>query len=131
MRFGIASTSTVRRPASLIVTCWTMLLVILLSAAPTGAAPRTQLVGSAFDPSTVSVVVKPSQQRKTAATQPSDDRKRAEPIPAHDLHDAVAHPVRAPAPLPAPVARYPDAIWQAARASTVLTDNGPRAPPSS
>lgn len=36
---------------------WTMLFVVLLSAAPTGAAPRTLLVGSAFDPATTSVAM--------------------------------------------------------------------------
>lgn len=34
-----------------------MLLVIVLSAAPTSAHPRTRLIGSAFDPATVSVAI--------------------------------------------------------------------------
>lgn len=44
-----------------------MLFVVLLSAAPTGGAPRTQLVGSAFDPATVSVVLNPKSPKAKAA----------------------------------------------------------------
>jgi len=47
------------QPAHWLWGCWVMLLVVLLSAAPTGAQPRTRLVGSAFDPSTISVAVSP------------------------------------------------------------------------
>ena len=42
---------------------WAMLLVIVLSAAPTSAHPRTRLIGSAFDPATVSVLIGPRKER--------------------------------------------------------------------
>ena len=38
---------------------WAMLLIVLLSAAPTGGALRTQAFGSAFDPATYSVTTGP------------------------------------------------------------------------
>ena len=37
---------------------WAMLFVVLLSAVPTGGQARTRLVGSAFDPTTVSVALR-------------------------------------------------------------------------
>jgi hypothetical protein len=40
---------------------WAMLLVILLSAAPTTAQPRSRIVGSAFDPSTTCVAISPNK----------------------------------------------------------------------
>ena len=42
---------------------WLMLVVVLLSAAPINGQPRTRLVGSAFDPASVSVVVRPGKTR--------------------------------------------------------------------
>lgn len=42
---------------------WLMLVVVLLSAAPLNGQPRTRLVGSAFDPASVSVVVRPGKAR--------------------------------------------------------------------
>ena len=52
-----------------------MLLVVLLSAMPSGGQARTRLVGSAFDPTTVSVALSPKQPKaKTSAQAP--DRRR-------------------------------------------------------
>jgi hypothetical protein len=42
---------------------WTMLLVVLLSASPTGGQPGTRMVGSAFDPATSSVVINPKSPK--------------------------------------------------------------------
>lgn len=41
---------------------WALLLLVLLSAAPTAAQPVARLVGSAFDPSTMSVTVGPNRR---------------------------------------------------------------------
>ena len=54
---------------------WFMVVVVLLSAAPTGGQPRTRLVGSAFDPASISVAVRPSQTRLTLPSQVFDKRK--------------------------------------------------------
>jgi hypothetical protein len=48
---------------------WAMLLVIMLSAAPTGGALRTQVFGSAFDPATYSVTTAPKRQSPLAEIQ--------------------------------------------------------------
>jgi hypothetical protein len=45
---------------------WAMLLVVLLSAAPTGGPVRSRLVGSAFDPATFSVALGPKQPKSKA-----------------------------------------------------------------
>lgn len=45
---------------------WVMLLVVLLSAAPTGGQVRSRLVGSAFDPATFSVALNPKQSKSKA-----------------------------------------------------------------
>ena len=49
------------RQAAFLLWGWAMVLLVLLSAAPTSAQPRTRLVGSAFDPATVSVAVSPKK----------------------------------------------------------------------
>jgi hypothetical protein len=56
-----------RRRTPFLLWSWAMLLVVLLSAAPTGGAPRTQVVGSAFDPATVSVALNPKSPKAKAA----------------------------------------------------------------
>ena len=64
---------------------WAILLVVLLSAAPTGSQLRTRLVGSAFDPATVSVVVNPKQPRlRTTAAKPNKAN------PPDVVHDSLA-----------------------------------------
>ena len=52
-----------------------MLCVVLLSAVPSAGQARTRLVGSAFDPTTVSVALSPKQPKAKAAAQ-SPDRRR-------------------------------------------------------
>jgi hypothetical protein len=48
---------------------WAMLLVVLVSAAPDGAAPGSREIGSAFDPATPSVAIGPQQPREVVAIQ--------------------------------------------------------------
>jgi hypothetical protein len=52
-----------------------MLLVVLLSAVPTGGQARSRLVGSAFDPTTVSVALSPKQPKAKASAQAPDRRR--------------------------------------------------------
>jgi len=54
---------------------WVMLLVVVLSSAPSAAQPRTRLVGSAFDPSATAVVVSPKRTRLNASTALPAPRK--------------------------------------------------------
>ena len=67
-------TSLAKRPWSTLLWGWGLVLVVLLSAAPTGGPPRTRLVGSAFDPATVSVAISPRQPKiKATAEQAKPD----------------------------------------------------------
>lgn len=67
-----ASLALQRSRVSFALWGWVMLLVIMLSAAPTGGAPRTQLFGSAFDPATHSVTTAPKRQSLLAELQTED-----------------------------------------------------------
>jgi hypothetical protein len=69
-----------RSPAAFMLWGWTMLLVVLLSAAPTGAQPRSSFLGSAFDPSTVSVVLSPKQLRLNGAASTQYRKKPPESV---------------------------------------------------
>lgn len=108
-----------------------MLLVVLLSAMPSGGQARTRLVGSAFDPTTVSVALSPKQPKAKASAQTPDRRR----LPDSAFGQAPVLLALAPATMfvfagstepgaspfarPAPVAR-PGALTRA---------HGPRAPP--
>ncbi|KHL26157.1 hypothetical protein PK98_06525 [Croceibacterium mercuriale] len=66
------------RPTAFLLWGWALLLLVLLSAAPTGAQPCARLIGSAFDPSTVSVTVRPSTREESTGIKlrwagPTDD----------------------------------------------------------
>ena len=52
-----------------------MLVVVLLSAMPTGGQARSRLIGSAFDPTTVSVALSPKQPKAKASAQAPDRRR--------------------------------------------------------
>lgn len=77
---------------------WIMLLVVLLSAAPTGGQPRTRFVGSAFDPATFSVLVAPKKPRFASSVisllkgKRSDERAGVAPMIASALGLSAAHP---------------------------------------
>jgi len=55
---------------------WLALVVVLLSAAPTGELTRTRLVGSAFDPATASLALSPKLPKAKALVQAA---KRPDP----------------------------------------------------
>lgn len=64
-----------RDPAAFLLWGWTMLLVILLSATPTEGVTGTRAMGSAFDPTTASVVLSPKQLRLGASVAIPGKRK--------------------------------------------------------
>ena len=55
--------------------------IVLLSAAPINGQPRSRLVGSAFDPASVSVVVRPGKTRLHANTASLEKRKTPDSEP--------------------------------------------------
>lgn len=107
-----------------------MLLVVLLSAMPSEGEARTRLVGSAFDPTTVSVALSPKLPKAKVKAQPSERRRLPDlladgpavqfapgfAMPAASAAAAAAASV-APGPVAAPL---PAALARA---------HGPRAPP--
>jgi hypothetical protein len=58
-----------------------MLVVILISAAPDGAAPGSRAIGSAFDPATSAVAVG-RQHRRMVAMPPANDARPPLPLAA-------------------------------------------------
>jgi hypothetical protein len=88
-----------RGPAAFLLWGWAMLLVVLLSAAPTGGPPRTRLLGSAFDPATITVVLSPKQPRYDASTSSAHRRKLPEKIGGGSAHIVRVAGWHAPAPL--------------------------------
>jgi hypothetical protein len=109
---------------------WAMLLVIALSAAPTGGALRTQVFGSAFDPATYSVTTAPKRHSLLAEVQTKDEGEPDE-APAADypvLSDALA--VQATAVTPPPVVDSPPFADRAATAHVIADNRAARAPPS-
>ncbi len=109
---------------------WAMLLVVLLSAAPTGGQPRTRHLGSAFDPATLSVVLSPKQPRLNGAVS-SQHRKK---LPETEGGDAIyvaglaAGAVRNGPARPRVRPSYHSAL--SVGAGHLLTSTqGPRAPP--
>ncbi|OYW45135.1 MAG: hypothetical protein B7Z08_06110 [Sphingomonadales bacterium 32-68-7] len=116
------------RPWSALLWGWGLVLLVLFSAAPTGGPPRTRLVGSAFDPATVSVALSPRETKlkDLLKSAPSDEPDEVE----------AERPFLIAAALPARVGPDGDAR---ARAFTdlpdagqrLLTPLGARAPPAS
>lgn len=73
-----------KRSWSTLLWGWGLLFVVLLSAAPTGGPPRSRLVGSAFDPATVSVALSPRQPKVKATVEqarPDDPGKLNPQLP--------------------------------------------------
>lgn len=106
-----------------------MLLVVLLSAVPTGGQARTRLVGSAFDPTTVSVALSPKQPKAKASAQ-APDRRRLPDSASGEPHALLA-PALAPASAPsAEFAAGPFARPAPVAGPRALTRaHGARAPP--
>jgi len=117
-----------RHPAAFLLWGWAMLLVVLLSAAPTGGPPRTRLLGSAFDPATVSVVVSPKKPRLDSSTSSASKRKLPETASAALLASAV---IPSPAHEPLPRSQRP---WRSGEGPVAVQRplaraHGARAPP--
>lgn len=119
-----------RRTGRFFLWGWLMLAVVLLSAAPTGGQPRTRSVGSAFDPASLSVVVRPGKSRTVAVAAPLDKRK------APDTQSGSAPAVSIPALAHAPAAPTWQGAWPQSVAPAVperrisWPAHGPRAPPA-
>lgn len=89
---------------------WLMLVVVLLSAAPINGQPRTRLVGSAFDPASVSVVVRPGKTPLHSPSASLEKRKAPDAEPdGMPLFAIVERLDLAARPSPAVEAR-PDAL---------------------
>jgi hypothetical protein len=107
-----------------------MLMVILISAAPDGAAPGSRAIGSAFDPATSSVAVGRQQARKAAPSVP-DNGQPARPLAGASGLDAAAPQLalassgfaanRSPRPVPPDTPYDPRSLNRA---------HGARAPPA-
>lgn len=120
----------VRNSRSMVLAwAWAVLLVVLLSAAPTGAQPGTRLIGSAFDPATVSVALRSEQLAVDAAAVPLPKRKHAGE--QQEACTAVA-PCRSVALLPTPAERPFSRIGREGLTGwlTSTRAHGPRAPPA-
>lgn len=107
-----------------------MLLVVLLSAVPSGEQARTRLVGSAFDPATVSVALTPKQPKTKAAVQA--ERRRLPELAFGKAPFLLAIASAGAVPfagysLVAPVGFVRPAPFPASRSLTRA--HGPRAPP--
>lgn len=109
----------------LLLGLWLMVAVVVLSALPTQAQPRSRIVGSAFDPGSVSVLVKTREEHPAARSEqrrkqdPDTSSGAAVPVPSR----STALPVTA-----APVLHEIAAVTPPPR-SPRLTANAPRAPP--
>jgi hypothetical protein len=109
---------------------WATLLVIMLSAAPTGGAMRTQVFGSAFDPATYSVTTAPKRQPPLSQVQ-AENRDEPDEAPALD-HPQLVDALARPAPLLGQVrADGPPLVLDRDIAVPLIADNrAARAPPS-
>ena len=109
-----------------------MLLVVLLSAAPTGGQPRTQIVGSAFDPATTSVAVSPKRPKVYAWTKKSVRTKDRDLIAAAASWAAI--PAQPFDVLPDPPAAehfdFASSSHLASSANPLALSHAARAPPS-
>jgi hypothetical protein len=120
-----------RRPhLRFLVWGWVMLLVVLLSAAPTGGQVRSRLVGSAFDPATYSVALNPKLPKAKTLAKASIGRPPAAltDTPVLGAEAAVVLPAALPGridriPLPDPLPAVPVQAGLSSKA------HGARAPP--
>lgn len=111
---------------------WALLLLVLLSAAPTAAQPAPRLVGSAFDPTTASVTIAPSKRdssvavRKLRWNDPDDDATGSPPALVQRVNLRAAGRRNPSVPVPAGhAARSPDIALDA-----LVRSHPARAPPS-
>ena len=136
MDFALPLAHRMRRLTAFAVLGWAMLLVVVLSAAPSGAEPRMRLIGSAFDPSSVSVALnrRPANPVKARLIQAAGDKGQAGDAPGAPPMLAVAHgaaPVRPQIHPRAAAISYPAPVPPATLlASPSGLPHGPRAPPA-
>lgn len=109
----------------LLLGLWLMIAVVLLSALPTQAQPRSRIVGSAFDPGSVSVLVK---ARDEYPDTKSEQRRKQDP----DTASGPAVPLSLPSavlPFAADEGFHGIAAVTPPPVTPRLTANAPRAPP--
>jgi len=121
-----------RSPAAFMLWGWAMLLVVLLSAAPGGGQPRTLLLGSAFDPATVSVVLNPKKPRFSSSASAVHKKRLPQTVGGGASHGAVdANLAFVPAAAPLPEVEPPrsDVADLPSRKRVLARAHAPRAPP--
>jgi len=119
-----------RGPAAFLLWGWAMLLVVLLSAAPTGGQPRTRLLGSAFDPATVSVVLSPKQSRLEDTASSLHRRRLPDRMGGGSAHIANLAPWAASSLLAQPDGwRFDDRDPAITGRRSLTKAHGPRGPP--
>jgi hypothetical protein len=106
-----------------------MLVVVLLSALPSGGQARSRLVGSAFDPTTVSVALSPKQPKAKASLESSyrqrlPDTTSGEPAPLYPASVSAAAPGGQAETGPGLSGRSITAVPR-----SLTRAHGPRAPP--
>lgn len=109
----------------LLLGLWLMIAVVVLSALPTQAQPRSRIVGSAFDPGSVSVLVKTRDEHLAAK---SEQRGKQDA----DTSSGAAVPVSsrfAARPFAAGPVFQKNAALPPPPVTPHLTANAPRAPP--
>ena len=125
-----ASSAPPRHRAAFWLWGWAMLLVIMLSAAPTGGALRTQLFGSAFDPATYSVTTAPKRHASPAELQ-TESKGEPDEAPALDYPQPVDALAFVAAPAGHVRADGPRPMSAHVASAHVIADNrAARAPPS-
>lgn len=107
---------------------WATLLVVVLSAVPTEAEPRSRSVGSAFDPATYSVAL--SQKRHVQVKAVSADEVRDPRLHASDrrgdlllLDTLSGRSVLSPVGIAPPITSFVVSL------NPTFTAHNPRAPP--
>ena len=107
---------------------WATFLVVLLSAAPTGGALRTQWIGSAFDPASYSLTTGAKRFRAPTELRKEALEPGAKPVAVVQRSFAVYFSLSAPAAdSMAAAAGLPDA--EPARVSLLARNLAPRGPP--
>lgn len=108
-----------------------MLLVVLLSAVPSEGQARTRLVGSAFDPTTVSVALSPKQPKAKASAHAPDRRGLPDLAFGNSPEQFAVVPatVLNPAPSASHGTRSVAQPATATGARALTRAHGPRAPP--
>jgi len=133
MRASIPPGGSRNRRWPLLAWGWGILLVVLLSATPTGGAPRTMPIGSAFDPASMAVTLGPSRSSVRTASQTAPRTGDGAANTVRWLHALHSWPGLAALTVPLPGLQQK--VWLAdtgrhSRAKTAVGPHAARAPPA-